>query len=351
MKKKKRGKKSLPYFETSYSPKTRGKETGKHFSDLIHEGLEIYCNSDLDTREKKILNNAYKYTKDNFPDLIKEMEGLAKGAQVDPQSIFRLNSFNALHVPVKVPVKACSAIAVPDTRGNVYLGSTLDIDDTQRKFFFTHRMWIKGGEAIILQWAGTLWAHCGVNSYGLACAVTSGPSLPNKSLTGLPQHLGPYLILTRCRDVDSAINLLSGITYIGKGNNIGLVDASGKVAMVEKSSDRMAVSMGNSVTMYRTNHFMSEEMRKFNRGMFYENSVERIKRLNKLLQKYSFKNAYNKIHSVLRSHGTGGICQHNKSGLDTLAAGVINPKKRWIELCPEKPCRYGFKRYKLKEKD
>jgi predicted choloylglycine hydrolase len=334
-----------PRFESSGSPRRRGTQVGRRFRELIiRKGLEVFCPDRPSASARKHLRLSLKYTKSRFPALIAEMEGLAEGVGVPFERIWELNAFNA-HLG-----GGCSALVVADRSGRVLLGSTTDFVLSQRCNFFVHRLRGRSVDAIMLQWAGTLWPTCGVNADGLACCTTSAPRIPGTTSDGLPQSLAAYLVLTSCADVPSAVALLSSIRFTGKGQNLGLADAEGRAAMVEKSGNRQGVMLGERVSLYRSNHFLTEELRRFNGSRASGNSLARCTRVGSALAGPPTADAYALVHDILSSHGVGGLCQHPETNdnWNTLQAAVVDPHRGWMEVCPEKPCRAGFSRISLK---
>lgn len=336
----------LPRFESSGTPRQRGRQVGRRFRELILDGLDTFCAGKLSPARRKHLRTSLAYTKDRCPELITEIEGLAAGVGVDPSRIWHLNAFNTMHA-----VRGCSALVVADRAGRVLLSHNTDIDAQQRSYYFVHHLRGRGTEALMLQWAGTLWPVCGVNSHGLACCGTSAPTMPDVTSEGLPQHLALYPVLTSCRDVPSAVALLSSVRFTGKGQNIALADAEGRVAVVEKSGARQGMVMGECMSVYRSNHFLTPELRRFNGSRAFGNSANRYGRVTGLLDGAPATDAYALIHEIVSTHGEGGLCQHPETndGWDTLLAAVVDPHERCMEVCPEKPCRAGFTRMSLEK--
>lgn len=328
--------------ETKGTPFERGRQQGDALRNLIREGLETYCSYEFAEVHEGVLDNAGEYIAAHFHFMTEEMEGIAAGAGVTFREILRLNAFNA----VLNAVSSCDTLVVADEKGKVLLGGNIDIDETQRKFLFVHRTKTEDTEAIMLQWAGNLWALGGINSHGLACSSTSAPVIPGGTPIGLPQHMTLYPVLLSCCDTFAALDRLSRTRLLGKGLNIGLADAAGNTAMVEKSSSYQGVSLANGVTLFRTNHFLTEEMRKFNTDTPSGNSHQRFDFLKKALDRPTCSDPYTLLRSVLKSHGEGGLCQHAKDNMDTLASFVIHPGEGWMEICGGRPCCDEYIRYK-----
>ncbi|MBI4027637.1 MAG: family 20 glycosylhydrolase [Verrucomicrobia bacterium] len=334
----------MPYLETRGTAFDRGYAQGDALRSLVELGVRTWLSKvTLTERQEQLLKNSQEYVRKEFPDLWKELNGLSQGAQIPFDTLYRLNAFNAARC-------CCTALAVAGTNGEVLLGNTADIDVTQRQFYFVHRASCEAGlQLLTLHWAGFLWPHAGINSAGLAIGTTSTSKLPNQHGFGLPQHITPHLVLTQCRNVPDALALLSRTTLMGKGIGMVLADREGRVVSMEKSFDCQGIVQTTGVSLFRTNHFISPEMIRFNpEGPGCgDNSRARYERLAKTLAAGRVDAPQRMMMELLRTHGEGGLCQHIPT-LDTLAAVVMNPREGWMEVCGGKPCVEPFQRFEFK---
>ncbi len=327
----------LPYFETSGTPYDRGRHVGAHYRELILEGFDRFVDPTLIRQRQNEFEGALAFTAARFPGLIAEMRGLADSTGLRLEDVFAYNSFNAIG---RVR-SACSIAAVANRNGRMVLGGNADLDGdgNDRKNYFVHRARTGDREVIMLQWAGTLWPHGGMNSCGLACTSASAPALPTRTpCAGLPQHLGLHAVLFACADVPSALELLSRTDFLGKGQNLGLIDAAGNVAMVEKSASYQGVSQARGVTMCRTNHYFTREMARYPENRGTGSSADRIRGMEEMLPATSFSDAYGALKRALASHGRNGLCRHTPFGR-TSASLILDPGERTADFCGGHPCR------------
>jgi predicted choloylglycine hydrolase len=334
----------MPYLECSGSPFERGYAHGSALRDLILRGVQNWlADTSSDARQTVGYENMRRYVRERFPDIWQAFEGVARGADVAVDTIFDLNAFNA--------TPSCTAMAVAGDTGELLIGGTLDVDESQRQFSCVYRATDESGRQMVASlWAGTLWVKDGLNSDGLGIAVTSAPRIDGQHGHGLPQHLVAYAVLDSCANVPEALGLLADITCSGKGINMVLADRQGRVAAVEKSYDRQAVSQGTLTSLFRTNHFVSPEMLAYKK-LDETNSRARFERLRGELAAGQFADPDATVRRLLSTHSVGsaddGVCQHNVDGLDTLSSSIVNPVDGWIEICGGKPCSDPFVRFEV----
>jgi hypothetical protein len=157
--------------------------------------------------------------------------------------------------------------------------------------------------------------------------------------------MGPYAVLSACCDVPEALAALARMRWAGKGLNMVIADREGRIAAVEKSYDRQATAHSFRTTLFRTNHFVSPELVRFNQDKpTFKNSCARFHRLMNLFGDRQVKSPYTTLKRVMQSHDAGGICQHISS-LDTLSAAIMNPKEGWMEVCGGHPCSDDWIRF------
>ncbi len=330
----------MPYLESSGSPFERGYSQGAAFRELVTLGVETWlADRNLTEKEAEKVANSRRYLQERLPDMWQEIEGIAGGAGLSPETIFDLNAFNA--------VPSCTAMAVAGEGGELFVGATLDVQESQRQFCCVHRSTDEAGRQIVSSlWAGTLWVKDGLNSDGLAIAVTSAPRIDGQHGHGLPQHMAAYAILALCSDVPEALGLLSDTTCSGKGINMVLADREGRVAAIEKSYDRQGVSQGRLTSLFRTNHFVTPEMTAFTKPD-EDNSRARFKLLTEELAARRFADPEAVVRRLVASHGEGGVCQHEVGDFDTKSSSIVNPVDGWIEVCGGKPCTDPFVRFEV----
>jgi hypothetical protein len=134
------------------------------------------------------------------------------------------------------------------------------------------------------------------------------------------------------------------------GGNTTMVDSSGDAAVVEKSPTRQEVRRPQNGTIWCTNHPTFSGMRELwdvvgmKEGRL-EGSGARYAKLQDFLEGYDGTDAVGSFEDILRTHGPGGICQHNV--LWTLFSLITIPKKREMRVTDGPPCKNEFATYRL----
>ena len=164
----------------------------------------------------------------HYPEIILEIQSLARGLKVDEKSLFTL----FLSMYAIVPSAHCSCIAMCDDE-NVFLGRNSDfyipMKDLNSHFIYDD---CYGNSTAFLE------LEDGRNKAGLAIGFTS--VFPHDPKPGLNSGLILRLLLEKADSVKSAIAILESIP-IASSQTYMLADKSGHIAYVECSSEHMEV--------------------------------------------------------------------------------------------------------------
>ena len=161
-----------------------------------------------------------------YPQIIMEIQNLAKGLKVEERILFAL--FFSMYAIV--PSAHCSCIAMCDDE-NVFLGRNSDffinMKETNSHFIYDGYY---GNSTAFLE------LEDGRNKAGLAVGFTS--VFPHNPKPGLNSGLILRLLLEKTDSVKSAISLLESIP-IASSQTYMMADKSGHIAYVECSSEHM----------------------------------------------------------------------------------------------------------------
>ena len=163
-----------------------------------------------------------------YPEIILEIQSLAKGLNIDEKILFAL--FFSMYAIV--PGAHCSCIAVRDDE-NIFLGRNSDfyihMKDLNSHFIYDDYY---GNSTAFLE------LEDGRNKAGLAIGFTS--VFPHDPKPGLNSGLILRLLLEKADSVKSAIEILESIP-IASSQTYMLADKSGHIAYVECSSEHIEV--------------------------------------------------------------------------------------------------------------
>lgn len=324
----------------------RGVQHGKNLRSLIQACVASYCrchsNEHSEEEIKEFLDHRVSVLEGQLPELLVEMKGIAKGAEVRYEDILALNFriWNNLYNPKRLQLTECSNIAFTESDCGPLLGGTID---DPRDYFFIQTVYPKNGyNHVEVTWAGTVWAIRGINEHGLAIGQSSSAA-PVDEDEVLCSFLN-YLLLERCKTVEEATE------FVGQyqtGHNFTLADAAGNVAVIEAIPEKKVVrkAKDKETAIFSTNHFMAEEMSTVfgNSKVDEENSSwKRYKFLAEVARENKGRYSLELMKRTLRSHKNfpKSICNPA-----TLCATIAVVRENKLLVADKYPCQNKFVEY------
>ncbi len=331
----------IPFFYNPGPPYERGLEHGRVFGPRIRRASDRWGDEKNHRPWGPVRDRMEQYLLTRFPELLDEMRGIADGAGVSFDSVLWLNLFNAVS---RAAGGACST-ALLRRGGRLALMKTSDIDAAQRGMMILQLREWGGRRTLIGGWAGTVWTEFGLNDAGLAVGCNSLPPPRTQSGAGLPQHLGCTPLLERCRSLDEALEFMRRESFAGKGLNIGIAEASGRAAVVERCAERFAVRPMEGEFLAATNHYLCPEFVALNRSS--SESSARLARIEAFLASPPCDDPVETLRACAAAgEGEGRICRAEAQAA-TLAAVVIEPDAARLWVTGRSPCRGGWARFDL----
>ena len=278
-----------------------------------------------------------------WPDLFEELEGIAAGAR---QSVLELAAINArTELLAGTSGSECSVIAWTDgTRASLAQTWDWHPDLAAATLIWTvHR---EGRWFTTATEAGIL-GKLGCNSAGVACGLNFLTGTEDGGTHGAPVHLLLRLILERCDDAGSALDLLRGtrasasscITVATPGEVVAAEVSPGGVTAVQPDADGWLV---------HTNHFLVEPpLGSDTQPAQQPGTLARRDLLAGLVRQGV------PVLEALASHlpAEQPVCRHgDPPGTPwadrrvTLLALAIDPTGREIRVAPGPPCSNGYAR-------
>lgn len=246
------------------SPSEIGYQHGLNAKDKVHFSLNSY---ERLFRE----NNGYawseavekgkffeNYLNKNYPHLLEEIDGLAKGAGVDFYDILTINARS--EIALTSSKDGCTSLTYSkDKEGDLYLAQNWDwFSDQTESLIYAE---IEGDNHSIrtVTEAGIL-AKVGSNSHGLGIGLNA--LMIQQYKEGLPIHLALREILN-CADIDEAFALVRDEKVSAAGNFIMAQDRGDVKKLINNEITPTLVSSKEYVdagALCHTNHFNSKEV-------------------------------------------------------------------------------------------
>lgn len=323
--------KMLKHIKDDYQYRTK-----KDFSTLIEAS-------------KKFL----KHSKAAYPEYVRELQGMAKGAEIDFNELFTLSCTEELDWSSQNPLleKCTSIVAKVDSQ--IILAHNEDYGAYPCNALYILKAKQKGKpEFLSVGYTGTLaGSSAGLNSAGIAM---SGNSIcaPDSRFGVLKNFI--------CRKVLDETSVDSAVRHIEKtrragGGNYNLVTAQ-KSVFVETFAKECSIIELEIPFGVHTNHCIADEL-SGREDYISQSSKKRFKRLNKI-----FKNikgcelSPNELKELLSNHDDWpiSICRHDyesdakkRNPSSTLGSIILNPAKQTLEFASGNPCRTEYKTYRL----
>jgi hypothetical protein len=323
---------------TRGSPRARGRCHGQQAASLVGQVRDLYARKGMLEEDPLPLLHTLEAA---YPEMAEEMEGIAEGAGLPKDQVFRVN-LQRLHA-----APACSIAGIRDRAGNPWIAKTDDIGEDELGLNILCRgIPDSGPGTLALRFAGTLWTSAGTNDRGFCLAVTrledgAGP------VGGLPPMLLLAALVERCATVAEAVDFLERHDLDFGGFSLLLADASKNMVLLEKNTQGQCLrplAAAEDAVLVHTNHACLGRLcdpSGFAETALGRNSRTRLARLYTRLAE--LPRDREGLMSLLRDHDPiGGICQHGGSGLHTDYGIVFSPCDAGAWVAGGAPCRIPF---------
>ena len=276
--------------------------------------------------------------KEFYPEILEEIRGIADGQQCDV-NILQTVLFGMYALP---PTCNCSCFAI-NAGNEILLGRNSDFLTELEKLNMNVIYRLKGAYSFTGNTTAFSEIEDGVNEHGLAVGLTS--VYPRKIKPGFNAGMILRYLLEKCKNVREAVLCLQNLPIVS-AQTIILVDATGKIALVECDSDGIEVApsmIDDGKFVCAANRFNLEKMAKHNSaGIDDWHSKTRFKTMLSALQSGFVNDLPTSIK--LLSGDYGFICQYDRSeGKDTVWSVVYDLKRHKIYRCEGNPGRRRFK--------
>ena len=332
----------------------RGKAHGQALKTQIHKAYQELCAPiDLPPAQKtRHINDFLEKLHKSFPDMVREIEGIATGSDLAVNQIGELVLWEELKAIASQVSKesSCTAIAFTHTPDGPVVGKTSDIEHFQQPYYVLEYIEPDTGYPLLsMGKVGSTKTEIGINQEGLC--VATGSLLPcDDGEAGIERMTLARIVLQVASNVDEAIALISCFNLIRLGLYFLLVDASGKACVVEKGIAHQGFRFpDHNGVIFATNFYMAPVMRKYidRSAFYYQNALERYVTLLNIASSSLPQEGLKGMQKVLRDHSfTGPICAHfEQLGLCSLFAYIVLPEERKMMIADGYPCQVTFQEF------
>jgi len=270
-----------------------------------------------------------------FPEILEELQGLADGCNISFEGLkaFMFTLGSEKH-------NYCSAFAASSP--NPILGRNYDFYYEYKRYAETCLTMPKNAYWSIRNSTVFVGGEDGLNEAGLAVAMST--VCVRQFKPGINWFMAVRAILDKCSSVAEATKFLLNVKF-STGNNYLLVDASGDMAVVEASPQKVRLRRRpEQGFLIATNHFIHPEM------MDVENvkerpptSVKRYKCIMEIISHNGGKVTIKLAKRILADH-EGSVCSHATAiNFGTLWSMIASPRDRRVLIAPGNPCKTYYK--------
>ncbi len=346
------------YFQTEGDAKARGIAHGRAASDRIAGLIDRYREDFTDGEggwRPGLAPEARKRKVDLwterigglFPDMIREIEGIAIGAGLPFDDVFELNLVFDLD---ESSAPACSVFGFTDDEGRAWLGKSDDLGKRELGANAIHHAAPSGKlRSVQMHFVGTIWTSAAVNEAGFGFGMTGLTGCVRRE-GGVPVLFLLPLLAERCRTVEDAEALCAEFEIPMHGMSVLMGDATGDVAILEKhvAGQTMRRPSGPGEAVWETNHCLGKELvGKDDPALPYlDNSHARIDLVARMERDVA--RSFDGLAQMYRTHDDPvGICQHGQGGLHTDSGIIICPAQRTMWATEGYPCSKPFIRHEV----
>lgn len=299
---------------------------------LYKHGKSLELEKLVNEEKLEYSNKVYEIYAKHYPEIIQEIEGFAEGMRLDFMKVF---SFLTT-MYVFTFKNHCSCIGISNEQG-VFLARNSDFDRSIKKLTDSAYYKLNNGYSFIGNTTAMIEMEDGVNEKGLSCGLT----FVYPMVKGIGFNAGFLIryILEKCSTGEEARNFLENVE-IGSSQNIIVVDVSGEILLAELNSEKKYFQQISKGALYRTNHFVSDEMSVYK--CMLDDDIKSYERYTTLASEY-YDTYYLKNIIELLSGKKGFLCQYDRTqNFDTIWSTVYDLTNNDIFRCEGNPSRKKF---------
>ncbi|MFA5865449.1 MAG: C45 family peptidase [Phycisphaerae bacterium] len=322
-----------------------GMEHGRAFASDIRPRVDQFWKKSINNKVLKALAKTVPFLEKRFPDIVQEIRGISEGADCSFESVFLYNNRGIVDATT---FEQCSQVGICES-DSIVVGMNKDIIlPVTDRYFVKKILPQKGLSYIGYGHVGRVWGH-GMNESGLCTAGTAAYPLNNyPPVLSVGMYLLPPLILSRCRTVAEAIDLIMEIESINDSGNLLLADATGQIRVVEITPHDKVIRTPDKGAIFTTNYFVSGKIEHRNDVEYLRDARERYRVIEEFCESER-KPSIEYVQRILSAHrDKGSICRHQDQVYQTALSWVADIVQRKFMLCDGYPCCRSYQSFDFK---
>ena len=302
--------------EVSGTPRELGRQTGEALREELHAELgHIRAPADAAAWSRR-LRVFVDTLRQKLPAVLEEMQGVAEGAGVAPEDVFRLN---LPAYPSELDLQEnCTNVAFARGADGPLLGKNNDgLRGERRRPACVRVVRPRDGIPVaMVTFASMLATMDGMNAEGLSVGHSSVGSVLQQSDRHVPVRLWAYAGMMQCRTTGEFVRHMTAEPTRGKGYSILCADSAGTVCSIEAPCPLAQVRRpsGASPHMHCVNCYqlppIAHADRRTPEGK--ADALARWRFLDAQLSSLS-EPGLEEMKRLLRHHGAPSICRHGES--------------------------------------
>ena len=352
----------IPTIVISGNPYQSGYTYGKQAKAQIKLNISNYRKlfqdrKDLDYDQALRIAQTFQCAIDNYDhSYIEEMQGIAKGAEVNYEEILMINCRSELlFTSTTKDTQECTAFSVlPEANidHKTYAGQTWDFAKIQRETMVILKITNEDNTKMIIFTEAGLIGGKGMNNHGIA--MTLNALNTSKTCTGLPLHLRMRSVL---ESSTLAIAYQRAVTGpITCSATLILTHRDGLALCVELTPDDFDVILPNEGIITHTNHILSARLKIKDNNRTVGSTFVRLCSINELIY-HQLNINLDYLKRLLQDHRgyPNSICVHSDDNqplikqIATNQAIIMNLSDQIIYYTYGNPCETEFETIDLNE--
>lgn len=360
----------LPIIETEGGPFEIGFQHGQQAAAAVRTNISYYLNlwnRYSGVEKDKVLADARVFLPhiEQFDaELIEELKGVAKGADIQFEAILALNARWELNYAYLFPQTAdagCTAIAVmPEITGDshLYIGQNWDYKPGLANGCIILRIRQADKPDIIMHTEAGIIGHKGFNSSGIGICMNYIRCDQDRFRPGVPVWLKVRSLLNSTR-LSECLGILMNNAGPNSANML-IGHRDGEIIDAECVPRDVYFIYPRKGILTHSNHFTARQFQAKDSGKsLLPDTVVRNERARRLLQRNSGQLNREALQSVLKDHFSypDSICRHGDEALDafaqweTLTSFVIDLTEGTMHYTEGPPCCTAYKTITMAESE